>query len=534
MSDGLLNVRWFGARGNDVADDTDSLQLALDVAQLAAATSSQGTVVYLPRGCYRVSRNIGVESRTTSSGMTMPTPVGISIVGDGHEASIVQASYPDLIEADRRPVAGTGLRRGMISVVGTSSEPARGCSIERIGLIGPVNRVAFPTDFANSLLLSQKGVSFCGTQDCTVRSVRTEGFRDEAIYAEVSDGWRVENCIVRRCLSNAINLNGAWYPADGERTSRDCFIRGNAIDECAASAFQVTGDSFVVTGNTARGWPGYPIGASPVVIDCAFKGIFSDNVITDYDTSAAGVGCVDVFGSVAPHQAVIKITNNIFQNVKSDWDEPIQGGGIQFLVTADTLPFAGTALIEGNTFHDCGRDSPATGGRFIGVFVAAATARIVVAGNVFRNTVGKNLTDGVFVATGVPSGVVQVAQNVYEGVTMPVNSRSANQTLRFEGQRRVVTTLGSTSLALHDELVIVYVNGLVSLILPPASAFVSGRRQLIVRNSSLQAGRTILMPVVAESVEGGNTVVGRGRCKVLEAVDLGTGLFAWFVVSKIT
>lgn len=53
---GPLNVRWFGATGNDVTDDTASIQAALDSAATGnGATTVMGATVFIPAGIYVVS-----------------------------------------------------------------------------------------------------------------------------------------------------------------------------------------------------------------------------------------------------------------------------------------------------------------------------------------------------------------------------------------------------------------------------------------------------------------------------------------------
>ncbi len=518
VPNGQLNVRWFGAKGDGVTDDTLLLQKVLDVASAASlvAGANQGTVVYIPRGRYMVTNNVGVEN----------SPQGLTICGDGPRASVLVAGYGDDF-SDRRPVAG-GQLFGMISIVGTPAAPARGCVLRDFGLLGPVSTTAFPTNTGNSgSAFAQKGTYiFCG-QDITFDNLLAEGIRDEVLYAAQTDGWRVLNCTVRRCISNAINLNGAWVPGNPSLTSRDCIVTGNTIDEVAHSAFQMTGDSFVITNNTARGWPGGAIGASPVALDVALKAVFSGNIFTDYNTSSSGVGCIDILGSNALPEAVIQITNNVFQNILSDWEEVAGGAGIEF-ITAGTQPFAGTALISGNVFHDCGR-STAANGRFVAVFEANASAKIVVKDNVFRRG-SRNLRVGVLIGANVPAGVVHVGDNVFDDVATPVQSLSTAAALRFDGSRRVVTTLGLTYLGHHDELVIVNVDGPVQLHLPPVTAFSSGRRQLVIRTTGTQGGTTNLM--TGDPIEGPATLFGGDKALTLEAVDLGGGATRWFVVSQ--
>lgn len=61
--DRVFNVREFGARGDNVTDDSDALRRALD-----AAAKNSGGVVYLPAGTYRVTGTFRLPRRVTLRG----------------------------------------------------------------------------------------------------------------------------------------------------------------------------------------------------------------------------------------------------------------------------------------------------------------------------------------------------------------------------------------------------------------------------------------------------------------------------------
>ncbi|TNJ63750.1 hypothetical protein FE784_23815 [Paenibacillus hemerocallicola] len=72
----LYNVRWFGAKGDNTADDSAAFQAAIDKAQQNYAVDKTGGTVYVPPGKYKVS------------GLTVREPY-ITIKGDGYGASIL-------------------------------------------------------------------------------------------------------------------------------------------------------------------------------------------------------------------------------------------------------------------------------------------------------------------------------------------------------------------------------------------------------------------------------------------------------------
>ena len=55
--EGVYNAKQYGAKGDGDSDDTDAIQAAVDA---AAAT---GGTVFLPKGCYRISRTINMTAR---------------------------------------------------------------------------------------------------------------------------------------------------------------------------------------------------------------------------------------------------------------------------------------------------------------------------------------------------------------------------------------------------------------------------------------------------------------------------------------
>lgn len=71
--DGIVNVKWFGAIGNDINDDTDAIQSALDFISTTELTKEKGGgTAFLPKGIYIISstllmgqncRLIGVNNR---------------------------------------------------------------------------------------------------------------------------------------------------------------------------------------------------------------------------------------------------------------------------------------------------------------------------------------------------------------------------------------------------------------------------------------------------------------------------------------
>lgn len=91
ISDGTVNVKQFGARGNNLADDTAAIQAALDW----AGTGYRYAAVYFPAGYYVISN-------------TLLLPNMITIFGDADNGTVInnQNRYTDIIQAMNKGTAG--------------------------------------------------------------------------------------------------------------------------------------------------------------------------------------------------------------------------------------------------------------------------------------------------------------------------------------------------------------------------------------------------------------------------------------------
>lgn len=57
----MVNVRLFGAKGDNVADDTLAIQMAIDAINIAAANVKDVITVYIPEGNYKITQQIVVK-----------------------------------------------------------------------------------------------------------------------------------------------------------------------------------------------------------------------------------------------------------------------------------------------------------------------------------------------------------------------------------------------------------------------------------------------------------------------------------------
>lgn len=82
-TDGLIDVRTYGAVGDGVANDTTAIQDAIDA---ASALPTKGTI-YIPKGNYKITA-------------TLDFPADVGMVGDGGKNSIITAVDCDAIHVD--------------------------------------------------------------------------------------------------------------------------------------------------------------------------------------------------------------------------------------------------------------------------------------------------------------------------------------------------------------------------------------------------------------------------------------------------
>lgn len=127
----VYNVKWFGAKGDNTADDSAAFQAAIDKASQNYAVDKTGGTVYVPPGQYRVT------------GLTVRKPY-ITIKGDGYGASILMnyASSAAMLDVQRE----TGVTSSMHSF-----------ELRDLMIKNNVNRLAgdYPLVYARQLVSSR-------------------------------------------------------------------------------------------------------------------------------------------------------------------------------------------------------------------------------------------------------------------------------------------------------------------------------------------------------------------------------------------
>lgn len=109
FTDNSVNVRWFGAKGDAVNDDTAEIQAAID------SLPVRGGTVYIPGGNYSITSTINLGNG--DGGTTFSTKNGIKLIGEGGGFGVDDpAKIPTMITCST--TMGTALNvRGRISDV---------------------------------------------------------------------------------------------------------------------------------------------------------------------------------------------------------------------------------------------------------------------------------------------------------------------------------------------------------------------------------------------------------------------------------
>lgn len=229
MPTNILNVRWFGAKGDGVTDDTAAIQAAIDA---AAALTLHG-VVYFPRGDYSVSNLVITANGITLQGDTITDTsiirgragsTGYLITDAGNASKICMrqlyvtgnnvAGYTALIRLghntnpagtegelvsvwarDAANAIGFDISGNVMRLTRCTSQSVKSCLV----MTGDANKII---DFTGAIF-SEYGIRLVGTAN-TVIGVELESPDAAAVPLRVENGY---NCIygIVFSLTNGVN-----------------------------------------------------------------------------------------------------------------------------------------------------------------------------------------------------------------------------------------------------------------------------------------------------------------------------------------
>jgi len=190
-----INVRWFGAKGDGITNDTTSIQSSVSVAVAAG-----GAGVYIPRGRY-LTNTITLGSNVNLFGEGIGSTVLV-------QNSITGASYGTLF-ADS----------------GSASTYVENLSISEITIDGQVASAGFEEH--------THLVSLSGVRNAAIRRVEFLGFRGDGLYLGSSPSAGIErhniNTVIDNCVFDGVNKdnrNGiSVIDSDGLSVSNCLFKR---------------------------------------------------------------------------------------------------------------------------------------------------------------------------------------------------------------------------------------------------------------------------------------------------------------------
>lgn len=276
LFDKEINVKWFGAKGNDTGDDTPAIQRAVDFVK-----NQKGGVVYLPAGTYRIT-HIDLSSAFYSN---------IELIGQGRKVTI----FKDITTLN--PVTGSYARTGWAD-----------------GMLLIMNRVADqPTDASAIKNIKVSKIGFYS-------DVEAKGFDELFHHICVYHGSHI---IITECdfvgfLGDAISVTAGVRGEEPNSINQNISITNNTIDGVNKNNRQGISiyhcDNFEISNNDIRNttradMPGaIDIEPIPGSISCK-GGVINNNRIFN---CGGGVGAISVVFQLTnePKSGSVTVSNN--------------------------------------------------------------------------------------------------------------------------------------------------------------------------------------------------------------------------------
>jgi hypothetical protein len=223
---GPLNVKWFGARGNGVANDAPAIQAAIDflcpqtfAGWEPGAQPFIGGTVYLPKGTYLVTANVKLPTQVTLTGDGWSTV----IKGSGACTRVIECT-PRI----NHTVMGAVIEKLCIHGGGSTGSPGT-----RVGIY--MNQQLFPPelprqgDANRDCKIAEVLVVYCGTgmhlvftQGITVESSAFWFNFNGTLITDMSQLGAFYQCSFRLNLGCGLQVKGtnneitpAWLPGEG-------------------------------------------------------------------------------------------------------------------------------------------------------------------------------------------------------------------------------------------------------------------------------------------------------------------------------
>lgn len=390
-----LNVKWFGANGDDDDDDTATFKA------VEAAIPSTGGTIFIPDGVFLLNK-------TTQAEQFAITKSNVTLAGNGN-GSVLKHTATGVVTGNNavvmvRPVSG--------DVYNTT--------IKNLRIVGPTTNTGAAI-FGDSRVLGiliHDGVSDNGIYDTLIDNVIIEGMETACFGITAGPTKRVWR-------TKIINSTAKNSRQDGFND-----FSGGVFDLIISNCFAVDLDGFgmeisssgaIITDNiikrTGQSGIGMEYNAS---LGAAYRTVISNNLITDIGTTAyPNSDGISLGQSGSPFNTDV-VNNNIYR---------VGGHGITINLTPRDINIAG------NTIVDIGKNNI----NKVGITTGAAGTNLNIHDNVIRNVdiANYHLSYGIALS-GAASATNRVRDNEVTGSALaPVSvgypTRATRQFIKYPG-----------------------------------------------------------------------------------------------------
>ncbi|MGZ6478233.1 MAG: glycosyl hydrolase family 28-related protein, partial [Bdellovibrionales bacterium] len=380
---GLYDVQNYGATGNGSTDDTNTIQSAIDAAQVT------GGIVFFPPGSYKTSSSLNVSARIKISGVGYQGDGGRGYLGQGvtqtsgFTASVIvcASSHHGIVVTTNDSIVIEGLQ------ITYPSQPSSGTT----GIILQANQGA-----GNS------------NTDSILRDVMIAGHSVGIQMINCLD-FVIDNCKLMLGWNSGITLASPNYPSYGDSTITNCAIWGNGVPSYTCHIGVFSGGGLRIINNKFNFGNGTKTDA--ILISPNLSVLQNVEPLLIANNSIEGSACGIVFNNANPNGTCSAVTitgNEIWAGVNAILANTFGTG--QWLV--------GFSIV-GNTLMVNG------GGSGNSIVVLDSASIGIITGNMFSLARGGT---GTAISLGPRSVNINVQSNVYgPGLTPAADNGSGNK-----------------------------------------------------------------------------------------------------------
>lgn len=294
----VVNVKDFGAIGDGITDDTNSIQLALDSA----------SCIYFPEGYYKVTATLNIQPNQ-------------HIIGESRRSTFIGTEDTDLL---------------LFNV-----NNANNCIIEHLGFTHEADlKMYTDATFAGQAIAARSGNSTHGViiRNCYFRDIARQAIVD---WAQDSSNWLIEGNHGERLGRELVFLAGARYARvtnnfafqtgdDGIALNDNCIncvisnnviisaatsyhVDDGALESSAGAGICTHGNNITITGNTILNPRNAGISLRAGADESGPENcIIANNVITGLENRGSWGAGIEISGAVGPNRFIgntINLTN---------------------------------------------------------------------------------------------------------------------------------------------------------------------------------------------------------------------------------